>query len=76
VGRALSSKVSRKTDETATRRPLRPGCGVTLGAPLLPQPAMQRLRDFYRRYKQYILSDALMYIVFIVVLALMFVFFG
>lgn len=37
---------------------------------------MQRLRDFYRRYKQYILSDALMYIVFIVVLALMFVFFG
>lgn len=37
---------------------------------------MQRLRDFYRRYRQYILSDALMYLAFILALALMFVFFG
>jgi hypothetical protein len=37
---------------------------------------MQRLRHFYARYKQYILSDGLMYLVFILALALMFVFFG
>lgn len=37
---------------------------------------MQRLRDFYRRYKQYILTDGLMYLAFIVALVLMFVFFG
>lgn len=37
---------------------------------------MQRLREFYQRYKQYILSDGLMYLVFILALALMFVFFG
>ncbi len=36
---------------------------------------MSKLRDFYRRYRQYILSDGLMYVVFILVLALMFVFF-
>lgn len=37
---------------------------------------MRRLRDFYRRYRQYILSDGLMYVVFILVLGLMFLFFG
>lgn len=37
---------------------------------------MSRLREFYQRYRQYILSDGLMYVVFILVLALMFVFFG
>jgi hypothetical protein len=37
---------------------------------------MSRLRAFYQRYRQYILSDGLMYVVFIVALALMFVFFG
>jgi len=37
---------------------------------------MSRLREFYQRYRQYILSDGLMYVVFIVVLALMFIFFG
>ncbi len=37
---------------------------------------MQRLREFYRRYQQYILSDGLMYLVFILALLLMFVFFG
>ncbi len=36
---------------------------------------MSKLRDFYRRYRQYILSDGLMYVVFILVLALLFVFF-
>ncbi|GAB3826904.1 hypothetical protein GCM10028821_09790 [Hymenobacter jeollabukensis] len=44
--------------------------------PHRPSPIMQRLRDFYRRYRQYILTDGLMYLVFIVALALMFVFFG
>ena len=37
---------------------------------------MSRLRAFYQRYRQYILSDGLMYVVFILALALMFVFFG
>ncbi len=37
---------------------------------------MRRLREFYQRYRQYILSDGLMYVVFAVVLALMFLFFG
>jgi len=37
---------------------------------------MHQLRKFYRKYRQYILSDGLMYVVFILVLALMFVFFG
>lgn len=37
--------------------------------------AMSKLRDFYRRYRQYILSDGLMYVVFIIFLALLFVFF-
>ncbi|GAA4390325.1 hypothetical protein [Hymenobacter koreensis] len=41
-----------------------------------PFTLMQRLRDFYQRYKQYILSDGLMYLVFILALVLMFVFFG
>ena len=37
---------------------------------------MHQLRAFYRKYRQYILSDGLMYAVFLLVLALMFVFFG
>ncbi len=36
---------------------------------------MSKLRYFYRRYRQYILSDGLMYVVFIVFLALLFAFF-
>ena len=37
---------------------------------------MSRLRTFYQRYRPYLLSDGLMYLAFIVALALMFVFFG
>jgi hypothetical protein len=37
---------------------------------------MSHLREFYQRYRQYILSDGLMYVVFILALGLMFVFFG
>ena len=36
---------------------------------------MRKLREFYHQYRQYIGPDVLMYGVFIVVLALMFVFF-
>ncbi|GAB2945470.1 hypothetical protein GCM10027048_08130 [Hymenobacter coalescens] len=59
------------------RHPSPPGAGacVPLRAHRFPL-IMQRLRDFYRRYQQYILSDALMYLVFILVLALMFLLFG
>ena len=37
---------------------------------------MNKLREFYRQYRQYILSDGLMYIIFILALGLMFLFFG
>ena len=37
---------------------------------------MSRLREFYQRYRQYILSDGLMYVVLILVLGLLVVFFG
>ena len=36
---------------------------------------MGKLQEFYRKYRQYILSDGLMYVVFMLALALMFVFF-
>ncbi len=37
---------------------------------------MRKLREFYHKYQPYILSDGLMYVVFVVVLGLMFLFFG
>jgi hypothetical protein len=37
---------------------------------------MSRLREFYQHYRHYILSDGLMYVVFILALGLMFLFFG
>ena len=40
-----------------------------------PRP-VNKLQAFYRKYRQYILTDGLMYLVFILVLALLFVFFG
>ncbi|WP_227607113.1 hypothetical protein [Hymenobacter translucens] len=42
--------------------------------PAFPLP-MQQLREFYRKYRQYILSDGLMYLAFILALAIMFIFF-
>jgi len=36
---------------------------------------MKKLREFYTQYRQYILTDGLMYLVFIVFIALLFVFF-
>ncbi|GGF02700.1 hypothetical protein GCM10011383_12010 [Hymenobacter cavernae] len=37
---------------------------------------MKKLREFYTQYRQYILTDGLMYLVFIVFIGLLFVFFG
>ena len=37
---------------------------------------MRKFREFYRQYRQYIGPDVLMYGVFALALALMFVFFG
>ena len=37
---------------------------------------MRKLREFYRQYRQYIGTDVLMYATFLLVLALMFTFFG
>ena len=54
----------------APRRPVYL-CGL---APQRPH-YMNKLLEFYRKYRQYIGTDALMYVVFIVVLALMFMFF-
>ena len=36
---------------------------------------MSSFREFYRKYRQYILTDGLMYAVFILVLVVLFVFF-
>ena len=36
---------------------------------------MNKLRDFFRKYRQYILTDGLMYLIFIVFIALLFIFF-
>jgi hypothetical protein len=36
---------------------------------------MNKLRAFYQQYKQYILTDGLMYLVFVLALAIMFIFF-
>ena len=44
--------------------------------PIPYPPAVRKLREFYQQYQQYILSDGLMYVVFVVVLGLMFLFFG
>lgn len=43
-------------------------------APACSRP-MNKLQEFYRKYRQYILSDGLMYGVFILALAIMFLFF-
>ena len=37
---------------------------------------MKKLRTFYQQYRQYILTDGLMYLVFILFIALLFVFFS
>ncbi len=37
---------------------------------------MSHFRAFFRRYRQYILSDGLMYVVFVLVLGLLFLFLG
>lgn len=46
-----------------------PGAGFPM-----PHP-MHKLREFYRQYRQYILTDGLMYGAFLLALALMFIFF-
>ena len=50
--------------------------GLSLGLAHPRTFSMHKLQEFYRKYRQYILSDGLMYVVFILALALMFVFFG
>ena len=75
MGTALSSKVRRKPWDSTARGPLAARAAYLCRSPR-PSLVMQRLRDFYRRYRQYILTDGLMYLVFIVALGLMFVFFG
>jgi len=37
---------------------------------------MKKLRKFYIQYRQYILTDGLMYLVFVVFIGLLFVFFS
>ncbi|SNC77025.1 hypothetical protein SAMN06265337_3681 [Hymenobacter gelipurpurascens] len=37
---------------------------------------MKKLREFYQEYRQYILTDGLMYLAFFVILGLMFLFFA
>ena len=62
--------VSKVRPIPAPRRP------AYLCGPPRPLPRlMNKLRDFYQKYRQYIGTDVLMYGVFILALALMFVFF-
>jgi hypothetical protein len=37
---------------------------------------MKKLREFFQQYRQYILTDGLMYLAFFVILGLMFLFFS
>ncbi|GAA3958401.1 hypothetical protein GCM10022407_02090 [Hymenobacter antarcticus] len=68
--------IRRRNDFKSTTKPRPAPAGLPLKPAPLPAPAMNKLQEFYRKYRQYIGTDALMYGVFIVVLALMFVFFG
>jgi CRISPR/Cas system-associated protein endoribonuclease Cas2 len=43
---------------------------------LLSQHFTKKLRSFYQQYRQYILTDGLMYLVFIVFIGLLFAFFS
>jgi hypothetical protein len=63
-----TSKVSRKTPS----RPL-----IRIFATCLScLRFMKKLRAFYQQYRQYILTDGLMYLIFILFIALLFVFFS
>ena len=51
------------------------------GAAVLKQllylyPMRQKIKDFYTKYKQYMVVDVLMYAFMIVMIALLFLFFG
>ena len=59
----------------STTKPLPAPAGLPLGSGLRLRTTMGKLLEFYRKYRQYILSDGLMYVVFMLALALMFVFF-
>jgi hypothetical protein len=50
--------------------------GLTFEAVILVLPPMRKLQDFFRQYRQYIGTEALMYGTFIVLLAILVVFFG
>jgi hypothetical protein len=49
--------------------------GRTFASALSVLQPMRKLQDFFRQYRQYIGTEALMYGTFIVLLALMFLFF-
>ena len=65
----------RKNGVKSTTKPLPAPAVLPLGpAPQAPR-LMNKLLEFYRKYRQYIGTDVLMYLVFFLVLAVMFVFF-
>jgi hypothetical protein len=74
LNRGYGHRILRQNGPKSTTKPRRFPVGVPLGRP--SPSAMRKLQDFYRQYRQYIGTDALMYGTFILVLALMFVFFG
>jgi len=59
----------------STTNPRAPPVGLPLKPALLLSRIMNKLQEFYRKYRQYIGTDVLMYGVFVLALALMFLFF-
>ena len=64
-----------RNESKSTTNPRAAPVGLPLGPALLLSRIMNKLQEFYRKYRQYIGTDALMYGVFILALALMFLFF-
>ena len=67
--------IRRRNDFKSTTNPRAAPVGLPLGPALLLSRIMNKLQEFYRKYRQYIGTDVLMYGVFILALALMFLFF-
>ena len=67
--------IRRRNGPKSTTIPRPHPAAVPLLATLLSARLMSKLTEFYRKYRQYIGTDALMYGVFILVLALLFVVF-
>jgi hypothetical protein len=60
----------------STTKPLPAPASPTFGAVISVPHAMSKLPDFFRKYRQYIGTEVLMYGTFILILVVLVVFFG